>query len=58
MTLYKGVLVLSVNLTHYSHQTASSTLDKNWIKGSLLLVISYISFSMLFILQVRLRISS
>ncbi|GMN27262.1 hypothetical protein TIFTF001_001576 [Ficus carica] len=53
MTLYKGIAVISVRLTHYSHRTSTSVLsfDKNWIKGSLLLFVSYFSFSASFILQ-------
>lgn len=55
MTLYKGISVLSIHGSKYSHSASSAsvlTVDTKWIKGSLLLLVSYISFAAFFILQV------
>ncbi|KAK7860350.1 wat1-related protein, partial [Quercus suber] len=53
MTLYKGIVVVSVLHTQHSHQTFTSkaSLDKNWLKGSFMLVISILSYSAFYILQ-------
>ncbi|KAK4594143.1 hypothetical protein RGQ29_018001 [Quercus rubra] len=53
MTLYKGIALISLH-NHHSHQSANSSkvfLDKDSIKGSLMLGVSYISLSAFFILQ-------
>ena len=54
MTLYKGIIVVSPLHTQHSHQTFTSkaSLDKNWLKGSFMLVISNLSYSAFYILQV------
>ena len=54
MTLYKGTTVISLHI-HHSHQSVTPSkvfLDKDSIKGSLMLVTSYISLSAFYILQV------
>ncbi|KAK7860424.1 wat1-related protein [Quercus suber] len=53
MTLYKGIVVVSLLHSQQSHQTSTSkaSLDKNWLKGSFMLVISNISYSAFYILQ-------
>jgi hypothetical protein len=53
MTLYKGIVVISLH-TQHSHQTVTTTASqgKNWLKGSFMLVISNISYSSFYILQV------
>ncbi|PON56448.1 WAT1-related protein [Parasponia andersonii] len=56
MTLYKGVTVVSMrSLIYSSHHSVSSSSklssNKNWIKGSLLLIISLISLSGFYVLQ-------
>ncbi|XP_065632191.1 WAT1-related protein At5g07050, partial [Quercus suber] len=55
MTLYKGIVVVSVLHTQHSHQTFTSkaSLDKNWLKGSFMLVISILSYSAFYILQAK-----
>ncbi|GMN27270.1 hypothetical protein TIFTF001_001578 [Ficus carica] len=54
MTLYKGIAVISVHITHYSHRSSSAlSFDKKWIKGALLLFISYFSYSASYILQTK-----
>ncbi|XP_075643348.1 WAT1-related protein At5g07050-like [Castanea sativa] len=53
MTLYKGITVISLHI-HHSHQSVTPSkvfLDKDSIKGSLMLVTSYISLSAFYILQ-------
>ncbi|XP_050279962.1 WAT1-related protein At5g07050-like isoform X2 [Quercus robur] len=53
MILYKGIALISLH-NHHSHQSANSSkvfLDKDSIKGSLMLGVSYISLSAFFILQ-------
>ncbi|XP_075646572.1 WAT1-related protein At5g07050-like isoform X2 [Castanea sativa] len=53
MILYKGIALISLH-NHYSHQSVHSSevfLDKDSIKGSLMLGVSYISLSAFFILQ-------
>nr|XP_023905917.1 WAT1-related protein At5g07050-like isoform X2 [Quercus suber] len=53
MTLYKGIALISLH-NHHSHQSLHSSkvfLDKDSIKGSLMLGVSYISLSAFFILQ-------
>nr|XP_048328479.1 WAT1-related protein At5g07050-like [Ziziphus jujuba var. spinosa] len=54
ITLYKVIAVIS-SRTKDSHQTSSSigSIDKDWIKGSLMLIVSYISLSLFFILQTK-----
>uniref|UniRef100_A0A7N2LGX1 WAT1-related protein n=1 Tax=Quercus lobata TaxID=97700 RepID=A0A7N2LGX1_QUELO len=53
MTLYKGIVVVSLLPTQHSHQTFTSkaSLDQNWLKGSFMLVISNLSYSAFYILQ-------
>ncbi|XP_041003881.1 WAT1-related protein At5g07050-like [Juglans microcarpa x Juglans regia] len=53
MTLYKGLPLLSFHIQHsHDHPAASRLLlDKDLIKGSLILVVSYISLSAFYILQ-------
>ncbi|XP_075646514.1 WAT1-related protein At5g07050-like [Castanea sativa] len=55
MTLYKGIVVVSLLHTQHSHQTFTSkaSLDKNWLKGSFMLVISNLSYSAFYILQTK-----
>ncbi|XP_030962990.1 WAT1-related protein At5g07050-like [Quercus lobata] len=55
MTLYKGIIVVSPLHTQHSHQTFTSkaSLDKNWLKGSFMLVISILSYSAFYILQAK-----
>ncbi|CAB4274005.1 unnamed protein product [Prunus armeniaca] len=52
MTLYKGIAVISMH-TQASHQSATSksSVDRDWIKGSLILLVSYFSSSAFYILQ-------
>ncbi|XP_040371639.1 WAT1-related protein At5g07050 isoform X2 [Rosa chinensis] len=53
MTLYKGVAVITMH-TKSSHQTAGtskSSTDAEWLKGSLVLIVSYSSFAASYILQ-------
>ncbi|KAF8412639.1 hypothetical protein HHK36_000607 [Tetracentron sinense] len=52
MTIYKGIVIISPP-SHPSHRSANSSLflDKDWIKGSLLLITSYISLAAFYILQ-------
>ena len=54
MTLYKGIVVVSLLHTQQSLQTSTSkaSLDKNWLKGAFMLVISNVSYSAFYILQV------
>lgn len=58
MTLYKGTTLVSVtSLAHDSHNhgvptTSKLSLDKDWIKSSLLLFVSLISLSGYYVLQV------
>ena len=54
MTLYKGIAVVPPLPTQHSHQsfTSKASLDKNWLKGSFMLVISVLSYSAFYILQV------
>uniref|UniRef100_A0A7N2LI95 WAT1-related protein n=1 Tax=Quercus lobata TaxID=97700 RepID=A0A7N2LI95_QUELO len=53
MTLYKGIVVVSLLHTQQSLQTSTSkaSLDKNWLKGAFMLVISNVSYSAFYILQ-------
>jgi hypothetical protein len=54
MTLYRGIAVISLH-TRSSHQHVSSSklfLDRDSIKGSLMLGVSYLSLSAFYILQV------
>ncbi|KAG6721252.1 hypothetical protein I3842_03G103400, partial [Carya illinoinensis] len=52
MTLYKGLPVLSFHIhDHPAATTSRLLLDKDLIKGSLILVVSYISLSAFYILQ-------
>ncbi|XP_030962991.1 WAT1-related protein At5g07050-like [Quercus lobata] len=55
MTLYKGIVVVSLLPTQHSHQTFTSkaSLDQNWLKGSFMLVISNLSYSAFYILQAK-----
>lgn len=56
MTLYKGIPIISMN-TENSHQTAATSklsTETEWIKGSLVLIVSYISLAAFYILQVLL----
>nr|POF19157.1 wat1-related protein [Quercus suber] len=55
MTLYKGIVVVSLVHSQQSNQTSTSkaSLDKNWLKGSFMLVISNISYSAFYILQTK-----
>ncbi|PRQ49524.1 putative EamA domain-containing protein [Rosa chinensis] len=53
MTLYKGVAVITTH-TKSSHQTAAtskSSTDAEWIKGSLVLIVSFSSLAAFYILQ-------
>ncbi|GMY09576.1 WAT1-related protein At5g07050-like isoform X1 [Fagus crenata] len=53
MTLYKGTTLISLR-NHHSHQSTNSSkvfLDKDSIKGSLMLAVSFLSFSAFYILQ-------
>ena len=56
MTLYKGINVISIH-DESSHNlpanTSKLTFDKHWIKGSVILVASYLSISAFYILQVQ-----
>lgn len=54
MTLYKGIVVISPH-AQGSHQTVLSSkvmLDKTWLKGSFMLIISNLSLSVFYVLQV------
>ncbi|XP_057978727.1 WAT1-related protein At5g07050-like [Malania oleifera] len=53
MTLYNGVTLISLHTKKHLHQNATSEASstKHWIKGSIMLLISYISISAFFILQ-------
>lgn len=53
MTLYKGIAVISMH-TQAPHQSATSksSVDRDWITGSLILLVSYFSSSAFYILQV------
>jgi hypothetical protein len=54
MTLYKGITVISLH-NQRSHQSVPSSkvfLDKDSLKGSLMLFISYTSLSAFYVLQV------
>lgn len=52
-TLYKGIVVISPHRRHGNQTDGSSKvfLDGNWIKGSLMLFISYLSLAAFFIVQ-------
>ncbi|GAY32549.1 hypothetical protein CUMW_002970 [Citrus unshiu] len=52
-TLYKGIVVISPHRRHGNQTDGISKvfLDGNWIKGSLMLFISYLSFAAFFIVQ-------
>ncbi|KAL5581567.1 hypothetical protein UlMin_014009 [Ulmus minor] len=57
MTLYKGINLISLH-SHYSHQTSAAaslklSFDKDWIKGSIILVVSFFAFSAFYILQTK-----
>lgn len=56
MTLYKGIKLISIasTLVHtqHSHQTPYAS-DKDWIKGSLMIFVSCLSFSAFYVLQVH-----
>ncbi|XVE78464.1 hypothetical protein DITRI_Ditri13aG0147500 [Diplodiscus trichospermus] len=54
MTLYKGCVLISTHIAHHpKHPTATSKpqLNKDWIKGCVLLLVSYLSFSASIVLQ-------
>jgi len=54
LTLYRGIAVISLH-TRSSHQHVTSSklfLDRDSIKGSLMLGVSYLSMSAFYILQV------
>ncbi|XP_022759077.1 WAT1-related protein At4g08290-like [Durio zibethinus] len=52
MTLYKGCVVISPH-SQLQHRTGTSKLqfNKDWIKGSLMLLVSFLSFSAFYVLQ-------
>lgn len=59
MTLYKGIIVISVGSTlvhtkqkSHDQTTSKLSLDKEWIEGSLMLFVSYFSLSGFYVLQV------
>ena len=54
MTLYKGITVISMDTQHHHNIATSSKLPshKDWIKGSVLLVVSCLLVSAYYILQV------
>ncbi|KAG8650545.1 hypothetical protein MANES_07G057200v8 [Manihot esculenta] len=53
MTLYKGIVVISLQLGHNkrAHSQSKVTLDQDWIKGSFLLLVHCLSTAILYILQ-------
>lgn len=53
MTLYKGITVISMH-TQDPHKISTSKVssDKDWIKGSVLLLVSYLPISACYIVQV------
>lgn len=54
MTLYKGIAVISMH-TEGSHRTTATSkpsIDRDWIKGSLVLLVSYFALSAFYSLQV------
>lgn len=59
MTLYKGPIVDMMRSRHSDHQTAASptpaddSADKNWVKGSIFLIIATMAWAALFIIQVE-----
>ncbi|XP_058074264.1 WAT1-related protein At5g07050-like isoform X2 [Magnolia sinica] len=57
MTLYKGIIVISMSSRHPHHSTArtasSSSVDKDWINGSLMLIGSALTRSGSSVLQAR-----
>ncbi|KAG8650548.1 WAT1-related protein At5g07050 [Manihot esculenta] len=55
MTLYKGIVVISLQLGHNkrAHSQSKVTLDQDWIKGSFLLLVHCLSTAILYILQAK-----
>ncbi|XVE78467.1 hypothetical protein DITRI_Ditri13aG0147600 [Diplodiscus trichospermus] len=54
MTLYKGCVLISPHSAHHPQDptaTSKPQLNKDWIKGSLMLMVSYLSLSAFVILQ-------
>ncbi|PON40847.1 Plant-drug/metabolite exporter [Trema orientale] len=54
MTLYKGIKVISIHAQDTHDQSASTSklsFDKDWIKGSVILVASYLSIAAFYLLQ-------
>lgn len=59
MTLYKGIKVISMQAQNNHNQSASAlehSFDKEWIKGSVILVASYLSVAAFYLLQVQIDI--
>lgn len=56
MTLYKGPIVEMVWSKHARSSTSNSTAthDKDWVKGSILVILATLAWSALFIIQVKL----
>lgn len=57
MTLFKGPTIISFHSQRSHHQSTTGSrsvlLDKDAIKGSLMLLVSFVSFSAFYILQVK-----
>nr|DAD44088.1 TPA_asm: hypothetical protein HUJ06_002318 [Nelumbo nucifera] len=52
MTLYKGIVVISFSSPHSAHSSKlRESSEKDWMKGSLLLIVSYVSQAAFYILQ-------
>ncbi|XVF81641.1 hypothetical protein PTKIN_Ptkin15bG0171600 [Pterospermum kingtungense] len=51
MTLYKGCVVISLNSAHHGTAASKLHLKKDWFKGSLILLGSYLSLSAFYVLQ-------
>ncbi|KAM1240394.1 hypothetical protein ACFX2J_045719 [Malus domestica] len=53
MTLYKGIAVISMHIedSHRTAATSKPSIDRDWIKGSLVLLVSYFALSAFYILQ-------
>lgn len=58
MTLYKGITVISMHTQHpHKYETSKVSSDRDWTKGSVMLIVSYIPMSAYYILQVVLIFS-
>ncbi|KAM1666819.1 hypothetical protein ACFX1X_046399 [Malus domestica] len=53
MTLYKGIAVISMHIEgfHRTAATSKPSIHRDWIKGSLVLLVSYFALSAFYILQ-------